>query len=359
MRKTGPKLCGFGVPLALLAAALCGQTELAAWLAVFHLAANLASLAAPDAFSRAAARLLSTKKVMGSLLIALLLTAIGAGALIFADSRLNLFTPSLVAIGAVLTAIRCVEELFLSQGDLTSARLTDALTFIALTAGLLIPGDKPLYCLAGTGATLALSGIIAAGFSRRELPRPNLANLREIPAALLRTALYPALCAGMLVFSPTDWHPTAVVSGFLAGQILTESAKSTFRRDKFESAGLKIGVSVGILLSTAALAALGCIWYDLPLHQIPAMLLLAAAAALLLYGPFDWETIAAAIVSLAAAAAIAIRITPEQCSFPMEIFVGPAAGIILCILMIRQWAQLARQCRANRIRKRAMKRSRS
>ena len=87
--------------------------------------------------------------------------------------------------------------------------------------------------------------------------------------------------------------------------------------------------------------------------------MLAAGCSMLLYGPFDWESITAAVISLAGAALTAVGITPAFTSFPNEIFIGPAASIVVCLLMLRQWGQLFRQARANRIRKRAMKKSRS
>ena len=352
MKRSGQKLYGFGVPAAMIAVSLCGFKELAFWIAAFHLLITGASLAAPDAFSRSAGKLLSTKKVMGGLITALLMVILACGALVFAD----ILTPSLLILGAVLTAIRCVEELFASQGDMTSAALTDVLTFIGLTAGALIPGVTVVHCIIGAGGTLAVSGLIAAGFSRREWPKPNAAIFREIPAAMLRTLLFPALFVGMLWLWGENSIRIEPVLGYFAGQMLLEAGKSTFRRGKFESAGLKTGVALTVLLFALAMTGLGCFWYPVSLEHITAVVMLAAGCALLLYGPFDWESLTAAAICLAGAALTAVGITPAQQSFPNEIFIGPAAGLILCALMFREWGQLYRQARANRIRKKAMRR---
>jgi len=353
MHRSSKRLFGIGVPMAGIAAAVCGRTTMPVFA---YLIVMVASLGAADAFRRAAGRLMSTRKVMGALIVAVLMIAAATAGLTYAlpDAMLVLIA------GGLFAAVRCTEELFASQGDLTSATLTDVLSFIALSAALLIPGNTPLYCcIAGAGA-LIVGGTIAAGFSRRELPQINAAILREVPAALIGTALYPgALFAAGWLLLDVNFADPALICGFFAGMILLELAKSAVRRSKFESSGLKIGVSVGILLISLAAVGVGCFWYQAELPMGVAAVLLAGACAMILYAPLDWESIIAAIIMLAAAALIAIGITPEHCSFPQEIFIGPAAGIALCVLMIRQWMQLARQARASRIRKRAMKRSRS
>lgn len=354
MHRSSLRLFGVGVPLAGITAVACGHSEAA--LAVFtYLLISVASLGAADAFRCAAGKQLSTRKVMGSLILALLLVALGTAGAIYAlpDAML------MILCGGLLAAVRCTEELFASQGDLTSARVTDALSFIALSAALLIPGDTPLYCCIAAGGTLIVGGTIAAGFSRRELPQLNGAIFREIPFALLRTVLYPALFLDAVWMLKLDASDPAILCGFFAGLMLIELAKTAARRGKEESAGLKIGVSVGILLISLAVFALGCYWYGADLPMGVAALLLAAACALVMYAPVDWETIAAIVVMIAAVALTVIGISPDSGSFPLEIFIGPAAGIVLCLLMVRQWAQLFRQSRANRIRKRALKKSRS
>lgn len=353
MRRSSFKLYGFGVPLALIVGAACGMTELAMWTGAFYLMMTAASLGAPDAFSRSAAKLMSTKKVMGGLITALLLVAVACVGLTF------VLTPWLLLLGAILTGIRCIQELFASQSDMTSAWITDSLAFIALAGGLLIPGNPLLYCCMGTGATFVISALIAAGFSRREWPKPNAAIFKEIPAALGRTLLYPALFAGFVYLKGAKTPSTELVIGYFAGQILLEAAKSTFRRDKFEAAGLKTGVALSVLIFAAGMFALGCFWYPVSLEVITAAVMTAGACALLMYGPLDLATVTDALIPLAGAVLTAVGITPAQQSFPNEIFIGPAVGLILCSLMFREWAQMYRQARARRIRKKAIKMSRS
>jgi len=145
-----------------------------------------------------------------------------------------------------------------------------------------------------------------------------------------------------------------VCSG-LFGLIFLELSKSTFRRGRYESAGLKTGTALTMLFATGGLLAYGMVDWTGGLPLCQSLILAAGAAAMLLYAPWDWESIAAEAVLLAAAALIAVEITPAHFSFPVEILIGPTAGVILCGIMFRQWGELARGARANRIRKRALK----
>lgn len=373
MRKTGPNLCGIGVPLACLIANCFGKDYGAFMLIENYLMASIFSLGAADAFRRASAKLMSTRKVMGSLLISILLTVLGCVGLGLWRSSWSALTLLywLISCG-MLVIVRCFEELFISQGDRFSAWLTDALSCIALTACLLIPMNELVQAevvLIASAVLLVISGAIGLGFARKELPQLNRAVFKEIPAALLRTLLFPALwLAASVIATPHLLFDGSWSEGFYlpdytlpAGLIFMELAKSTFRRDKFESAGLKIGVAVSELVLNAAIFAIFCflpVYYTGPASAM-AVLLLAGVCAMILYAPFDWESIAAALVMLAGSVLIIVGITPEYCSFPYEVFIGPAVGLILCILMLRQWAELFRARRANRIRKRAMKKSRS
>lgn len=373
MRKTNLRLHGIAVPLACLTAMCLGAGDVGFMLILTYLLASVLSLGAPDAFHRASAKLMSTRKVMGALLIAILMIALGCGAAFVLWRGLfdltNLFW--LIA-GGMMAVVRCFEELFVSQGDETSARITDALSFIALTACLLIPMNELVQAevvLIVSAVLLVISGAIGLGFARKELLQLNWAIFREIPAALLRTLLFPAVWLVAMVFTITAsliLDGGALPEGIyltqyapFAGLIFMEMAKSTFRRDKFESAGLKIGVAVSELLISLAIFAAAMF---LPVYGAAAamvLMLLAGVCAMILYAPFDWESIAATLVMLAGSALTCVGVTPEYCSFPYEVFIGPIVGLILCILMLRQWGELFRARRANRIRKKAMKRSRS
>lgn len=366
MRKTELRWFGFGVPLACIAGVLFGNLESTSLMILGYMVFQLGSLAAPDAFNRAAAGLVSTKKVKGSLLLAVALSLIPAAVMFFTVCRCDLRQLIVLAPIALAVILRCIEEYFASQGDVTSAGITTALTAILLGSALSLVGSHSFGDpessaeLGATALSALISGGIALAFARREQPGFSWALVKQIPAALARLLVYPALCLGLLRLNAVGQRlpvgRAAILAG-LAGLILLELTKSTFRRDRNESAGLKVGIATIPLL-------FGCgavLWslYDWSSSVLTAesLLLVACAAALLLYAPWDWDSIAAEIVLLAAAAAIVIGVTPQSCSFPLEIFIAPAAGLIACLIMLRQWAELARLARVKRIRRRALKSS--
>lgn len=370
MRKTGPRWFGFAVPLACLIALILGRFESPGYLLLFYLMLTFGSLGAPDAFSRAAAKQMSTKKVTGSLIMAIVLSLITPIILCSYYCAVGDFTRPidiLFTFAAALPVIlRCFEEFFASQGDSTSAGITTALTTIAMTAVMLLTEDRysdeaELAHLITNGAVLLISGGIALGFSRREKPALNFAILKEIPAALARLLLFPAMCGGILFLNQSGarWggYPS-LLCGMTAGMILLEMTRSTFRRSKDESAGLKIGVALSVLSVTAGLAAIGMFRYMTGLMLAQAVILAAGAAAMLMYAPWDAESIAAEAIMIAAAALTVLGVTPKAWSFPIEILIAPATGILLCGIMFRQWSNLARGARANRLRRKALKRTR-
>lgn len=376
MRKSGPRLFGFGVPLACLIGTVCGAEEPAIYMLTIYYLFYVLSLFAPDAFSRASAKLMSTRKVMGGLLIAALIALLTAGgffAILWHQDRMisDLYV---CAAGAMLVIIRCFEELFASQGDRLSAQITTLLTAIGFGAMLILSEDPIFYTqltpeivfFAIAAAVLLISGAIALGFSRKEPPQLSPAIFKEIPAAFLRTLLFPALALGIQFLRHALDLPfarqtllyeqrTMLLCGGYAGLILLEVTKSTFRRDKTESTRLKTGLALAALLIGLAPVAAGFLYWDMDMLSTVSILFTAIAAALLLYSSADWETIASAAVLLVAAALIEFGITPPENSFPAEIFIGPAAGVLLCAMMFNQWRELARLRKVNKIRKNALK----
>ena len=174
MRKSGLRIHGIAVPLACLTAMCLGAGDVGFMLFLAYLMASILSLGAPDAFHRASAKLMSTRKVMGALLIAILMIALGCGAA-FALWRglfdlTNLFW--LIA-GGMMAVVRCFEELFVSQGDETSARITDTLSFIALTACLLIPMND---LVRAEVAMIASGRIDVSKFRTEEFPLENISE---------------------------------------------------------------------------------------------------------------------------------------------------------------------------------------
>lgn len=368
MRKTGPRWFGFGVPLACIAGVVFGNFESTGTLLLFYMATLVFSLNAPDAFSRAASKMMSTKKVMGSLLPAAILSMLLPAVLFFTVAKGELKELIVAAPIALLVISRCFEELFASQNDSFSATLTTILTAIFLGGALSLVGDhsygdsESASELAAAGITALVSGSIAIGFSRREWPRINFAILKETPAALARLLLYPILCLALMLIDTHFGRNYAlsrapVVSG-LVGLIFLELSKSNFRRREEESAGLKTGTALLMVCVTGGLFLLSLLWWTdcLPLCQ--ALILAAGAAALLLYAPWDAESILSALILLAAAVLICFGITPEYYSFPCELLIAPVAGIAMCGMMFRQWRELTLGARARRIRKKAMKSAR-
>lgn len=368
MRKTGPRWYGFGVPLACIAGLLFGDIEATYTMIFAYMATLLFSLNAPDAFSRAAARLMSTKKVMGSLLLAVILSLILPVVLFFTAAEAD--PRELIVLGplALLVISRCFEELFASQNDPASAAITNVLTAAFLGGALSLVGEhtygnpESSAELAAAGVIALISGGIALGFSKKLLPSVTFALLKQIPAALGRFLLYPVLCMVLLLldthFGANYALSRAMVICGLVGLILLELSKSTFRRGREESAGIKTGIALAMLCATGGLFLLSMFWWTGCLPFCHSLLLAAGAAALMLYAPFDWESIAATLVMLAAAVLIAVGITPAHFSFPYEMLLGPFAAMAVCGIMFRQWGELARGARANRIRKKAMKASR-
>ena len=367
MRKTGPRWYGFGVPLACIAGLLFGDTEATYTMIFAYMLTLVCSLGAPDAFSRAAARQMNTKKVMGSLLIAVILSLIFPAILFFTVCECD--PGQLIVLGpvALLVICRCFEELFASQNDSGSAAITAVLTAAFLGGALSLVGDhtygdpESAAELAAAGVTAMVSGGIALGFSKKLLPSASFAIVKEIPAALGRLLLYPILCLSLMLLdvhfgADVPFGRAMVISG-LAGLIFLELSKSTFRRSREESAGVKTGTALAMLFATGGLFTLSLFWWTGNLPFCQALMLAAGASALLLYAPFDGETIAASLTMLAAAVLIAFGITPKSYSFPSEMLIGPAAAIAVCGIMARQWTELARGARANRIRRKAMKRT--
>ena len=92
-------------------------------------------------------------------------------------------------------------------------------------------------------------------------------------------------------------------------------------------------------------------------RRLLGLLLLAGGCAMALYGPADWNGIAGAAVLFAAAAVCLAGVVPEMGGYPAGLLVGPAAGAVLCLLMIPEWCDLRRRIHANRMRKRARRRT--
>lgn len=354
---------GFALPLAAMAAALGGAESAAVKLMAAMLAMDVAALGAPDAFRRAAAGMVSRRKVAGCALLALLMAAVAAGAgqlcapwiagrsvVEIAEARWWL------GAAAALVALRCAEEIFVTQGDMVSARLSDLLGGVVTAAALLIFYDDAsrarACCLSACGM-LTLSLGIAAFFGHGEKPQLSPAIFREAPAAWLRALLYPALACGMVAaggrFS---------VAGLLGGAAAALVCRTTFRRSAAESAGFNVTVASLALLLGGLLASAELFGFPTIGTDSGAFVWLGLLCGLSLYGGLNAHTCAAMLLMLAAAAGSAADgWAPETYAVPLRGAMLAAGGLAAFCCMIPDLALLIRRGRANRIRRGAQKRT--
>ncbi len=359
MQKSILRFHGIGPLMAVLAAYwLSGSRYMADMLLVELVAVNILSLGANHAFGRAAGKQLSTRKVMGSLLLSILLTILAAAALWVLTGMPDLLRGSVLTVG-ILAIVMLVEELFASQGDLLSARLTDLLTGILLAAALLIPGDTALYCLIAAGASLAVGGAIAAGFSRHEWPKPNLAVAAELPMGLLRTALYPVLAYMTLSLPP--FGGTFPVESAVIGLMILEIGRTSFERDPIGASVFRIGAGI-LSLAIAALSFLILPMFEGGIAAVRMsdsfFLFLAIGVAVMLYGGRSWKIFAGAFLPAAQLGWIMIlpMVFPDSAAW-MQPAGAMGIAILFNLILIGDWREYFRVLRVNRIRRKAMKRA--
>lgn len=354
---------GFALPLAAMAAALGGAESAAVKLMAALLAMEVAALSAPDAFRRAAAGMVSRRKVAGCALLALLMTAVAAGVgqlcapWIAGRSVVELAEARWwLGAAAALAALRCAVEIFAAQGDMISAWLSDLLGGVVTAAALMIFYDdasRARACCLSASGMLTLSLGIAAFFGRGEKPQFSLGIFREVPTAWMRTLLYPALACGMVAAGGSF-----SVAGLLGGAAAALACRTTFRRSTTESAGFNVTVALlalllGGLLASAELFGIPTIGTD-----FGAFVWLGLLSGLSLYGGLNARTCAAMLLMLAAAAGSAANgWSPEFYAVPLRGAMLSAGGLAAFCCMLPDLALLIRRGRANRIRKKAQKRT--
>lgn len=358
---------GWGLPLALLTIATAGEAVVAHDILTYFLIIQALSLCVSDALRRGASRLISPGKVLGGTLIAMLMSLASGAAVVFFTglSFTSLTDGHMLPIAATaLCMLRCVTALFDSQSDGVSTQLTELLTFAGVTAPVFMMSTQAAQYKAlamSVSCVLLLALIICVGFGRRDRVRLSIGFLKDIPVALLRTLSYPALYFAACHFMekaailPEDLPR---ICGFAAGLLLFEAMRSTFHRAKEDSSGVNTAVTLAALfiavwslpllftlsfLMDSAFAAplilsaaCGLIWFCAPFYRtIPAALLLAAGAAGLWFMPLaDYKTMTA---------------------LPHVHMIACAGTLLAALLMIPDWAFLARRSKANRIRRRAAK----
>lgn len=346
-----------GMPLAALIASLCGQAGAALQLFVAYAAVSAASLAAYDAFLRSAARLLSRKKLLGAGLAALLMTLLGTGICMVLAGCVPLcegLNPQQARfwIGAAgaLVALRCLGEIFASQGDAVSAQLSDILAGVAIAGCLLVftnDMQRAQACCIGICGVLLLSAGILIPFSWKERPEPSAAIFREVPFALGRVLLYPAAAAA-LAWAASPQQVSGAAVGFFAGLLLMELFRTPFRHSTGESSVLQTLLPLTAL--ALSIAAMG-----MTENRTGLLLALAAiASCILLFGALNLRSLLEMLALTVAVAVGAIAASGNK-ALPWSV----AGWISLCacaaagLLSVPEWLTIARRMRANAIRRRA------
>jgi len=368
-----------GVPAGALIACLCGAGCGAASLATSLLLINCLSLAAPEALRRAQTRLLSRRKVYFSTLTAVFTVFLGFFAayllLHFLHGRPPCFFSSegpvfLRRIGlfllsaALLLAVRCVSELLHALGNPTGAYMLEFLSGLAVAAGLLLdapttgtarfpleeslfstyicspstdtilseaflqtvdPGffsmnavipPTPFFLPVFCGAVLLIS-VFAVLAEKPQLPAPTFSIFRDVPAALLRTTLHPALFSavsllskpGSPVFSPSSDSKIPVFAAFFLGNMILEYFRTAHRCDDRESRPM-----IAASAWTGAAACLVLRLSDMCLSHTDTLLrcgvLLPMLCGLLLYGCFSVRMLVPALTMTLAVAAPLFPLNP-------------------------------------------------
>ena len=316
-----------GASLALAAAALCGI---------------VLSLGAGGALRRASGKLTSRQRFLGAGICALCMAAFGAIAgqalawplfdilsslananghpraaawakLLGAAEEGGQTAPDIAVLrawlgaGAGLAAGQCVWAMLEGRGSAKLAHAFDAVTFVALTCALLADGSAESALACATGALLVgLIAIFAIELrSKGERPRPSAAPLREIPAALARQLLYPALAA-LLIALQTEFLEKpmghALLIALLAGWTAVEFLRPAYRMERESSLTLRIAATYSALI----VSIITLLWNILnPASRaadgIACAACLAAGCLLALSAGWEWRTVFAEVLLLAAA----------------------------------------------------------
>lgn len=316
-----------GASLALTAAALCGI---------------VLSLGAGGALRRASGKLTSRQRFLGAGICALCMAAFGAIAgqalawplfdilsslananghpraaawvkLLGAAEEGGQTAPDIAVLrawlgaGAGFAAGQCVWAMLEGRGSAKLAHAFDAVTLAALTCALLADGSAESALACATGALfVGLIAIFAIELRPKgERPRPSAAPLREIPAALARQLLYPALAA-LLIALQTGFLEKpmghALLIALLAGWTAVELLRPAYRMERESSLTLRITATY----STLIVSIITLLWNILnPASRaadgIACAACLAAGCLLALSAGWEWRTVFAEVLLLAAA----------------------------------------------------------
>lgn len=340
-------LPSFGLAVAVHAH-FCGMHSYVNMAIVQMVLMSCLTLGVPEALRRASAKSTSQTKVAGLTLSALMFAAaLGLVMLLLSVFEFSAYSRSYpMTVGSILVCIRCMQEYFYAMDDRVSALLTEILAGIAITAPPLMgfEGNTLLATLAV--AFVLLVALVILLLSKRigradDRVRPEVALFSEVAASFPRAVMYPALIALVWI----SGAPENIIWA-MAGLILLELSRTTFRRDANEHAPFMAGLT--LLLTVAA--GIAVVVYGFSVK----MLLLAGASAVLLYGKMSVRSVIAVILLLAggfvetgyAVQYIDMHLS-EWCAF------GCAAAALL--VSLPDWLELARRWRVMRIRRKAMK----
>lgn len=377
-----------GASLALAAAALCGI---------------VLSLGAGGALRRASGKLTSRQRFLGAGICALCMAAFGAiagqalawplfdilSSLANADGQplaaawakllgaaeeggqmvLDIAVlRAWLGAGAGFAAGQCVWAMLEGRGSAKLAHAFDAVTFAALTCALLADGSAESALACGTGALLVgLIAIFAIELrSKGEHPRPSAAPLREIPAALARQLLYPALAA-LLIALQTGFLEKpmghALLIALLAGWTAVEFLRPAYRMERESSLTLRIAATYSALI-VSIITLLWNILNPAPraADGIACAACLAAGCLLALSAVWEWRTVFAEVLLLAAAfgtsAAVGFDLVPAGLPAFIARIPPLAASLLAAILASHGLPRRIHALRAQRRMQRAKRAAR-
>lgn len=200
----------------------------------------------------------------------------------------------LVPCGLLLNIEHVFYEYLYATGDKNSAIpvrcITAALTLVGLLLcapplqGLSAANCETVWLVLTSGLSALVGLIIATALGGKIQPKLNLEVRRHAPAAMVQTALCPALTLAALALL---WPTTLTPAPLFAGMALYEACRTPFRRSALES-----GPMNRLLLTVGIAALLGGILSRLITPGILAdaiamtcvALLIAALCAFGLYG---------------------------------------------------------------------------
>lgn len=244
------------LPVALGACALLGHGERAAALALAIIIARLCSLGAGSAFYAASGTIVSESRLRGNFMLALIMGLLGAAGAYFLCMHLKFpkmdfygIDPFLALAGSAIMLSELFSERLYALTDKLSGPLCDAITAALLLVGMVASrGDNRIlfyFMLAALGACgIACFGI--CGFRRIQV---GAAVLREMPRALIRSWLTPALLAGCMML-----FPSFAVAPCAAGWAVFAWADAPAKRGEGESGAVDLLTMVPLALLICAAA---------------------------------------------------------------------------------------------------------